>query len=260
MDLKSVDQLNNELLFSSFPKRIISLVPSISELIAHYEPHIELIGVTKFCEHPQNLRTSKNIIGGTKDPNLEKIIALKPDLIIANKEENRKEDIDFLKQSIPVWVSDVANLADASQMIERLEKLLQVPSINQVYQIVQKHIKKSPGTIKGTVAYVIWKSPIMIAGNDTFISSWLNHIGLKNITDATRYPEVTIEWLSDQRPDYIFLSSEPYPFKEKNQLEIQSICKDSKVILVDGRIFSWYGRAIIDAHPYLSKLISTLTA
>ncbi len=260
MGIKTVDQLNNELLFSSFPKRIISLVPSISELLAQYEPYIQLIGVTRFCEYPKRLRVEKVIIGGTKDPNIKKILALKPDLIIANKEENNKMDIEQLNQSAPVWISDINTLHDALKMIERIEELLDIPLEQQISPAVKHELNKSFDYISGTVAYVIWQNPIMIAGNSTYISSWLKKIGLENISNKNRYPEVSFEWLNQNNPDYIFLSSEPYPFKEKNRLEFESLCKHSKIHLVDGRMFSWYGKAMLEAPEYLSHLIRKLTA
>lgn len=260
MVLKTVDQLNTELLFPTVPKRIISLVPAISELLAHYEPDISLIGITRFCEHPLRLRKEKHIVGGTKDPDIKKILELKPDLIIANKEENRKEDIDALRLSCPVWISDVSSLDSGLEMVSKLEGLLQIPTAKKLSATIKSQINSPLEGISGTVAYVIWQDPIMIAGNDTFISSWLNKIGLKNITKKKRYPEISIKWLNKQSPDYIFLSSEPFPFKEKNRLQFQSNCKNSKVVLVDGRLFSWYGKAIIEAPKYFTRLISSLTA
>ena len=260
MGTKTVDQLNNELLFSSFPKRIISLVPSISELLAHYEPYIQLVGVTRFCEYPKRLRTDKVIIGGTKDPDIKKILALKPDLIIANKEENNKVDIDQLNQSSPVWISDINTLDDASKMIKSLEELLGIPLERQIFLSLEQKLNKSLDNISGTVAYVIWQNPIMIAGHDTYISNWLKKIGLENISNKNRYPEVSFEWLNNNNPDYVFLSSEPYPFKEKNRLEFESLCKHSKIELVDGRMFSWYGKAMLEAPEYFSHLIRKLTA
>lgn len=259
MAVQTVDQLDNELLFDSRPKRVVCLVPSISELIAHYEPYINLVGVTRFCTHPKALRLNKAIIGGTKDPNIELITSLQPDMIIANKEENTLEDISALQKHFPVWVSNVVTIDDALSLIIQLESLLQIPSKKQLFKSIRASFESIDLNIKKSVAYIIWNKPLMMAGKKTFINSWIEKIGLTNVSNGHRYPEASITELQKLKPDFIFLSSEPYPFKEKNKQEFETNFPTSKIVLVDGRIFSWYGSAMLEAPAYFQQLKKKLS-
>ena len=253
-----IDQLNRTVHISENPQRIISLVPSQTELLYDLGLENEIVGVTRFCVHPKQARKEKVIIGGTKDFDFEKIKALNPDLIIGNKEENYEEGIDRLSKDYPVWMSDIHNLQDALQMIQQIGEMtntleksgILAQEITLKFQVLKSETQKS-------VAYLIWNKPLMVAGTNTFISDILFKCGLNNIFQD-RYPEITIEELEELKPDYLFLSSEPYPFKEKNCKAFQEKLPQTKVKLVDGEFFSWYGSRLKLAPKYFNELLLSL--
>lgn len=251
------DQLNNTFEFNSKPKRIISLVPSQSEYLWDLGLRKELIGITKFCIHPNRMYRSVERIGGTKKLNLKKIESLNPDLIIGNKEENEQVQIEELRKKYPVWMSEIKNFEDAFEMMTELGKI--TGNKNKSIQIVN-HIKESIAEIKNifemkSVAYFIWYEPMMFAGRDTFINNILNFIGLKNVAeDFSRYPELDEKKLMSLNPEFCFLSSEPYPFKDKHKSEIQKMLPHTKILFVDGEMFSWYGTRMMKMSSYIKKL------
>jgi ABC-type Fe3+-hydroxamate transport system substrate-binding protein len=240
------------------PTRIVSLVPSQTELLHFLELESETIGITKFCVHPSSWHRDKVKIGGTKNLNIEKIISLEPDLIIANKEENVKEQVEKLALDFNVWVTDVNNLDDAIQMIEDIGSITKketkasalIQSIKNEFSQNQHHIN-----VLKNVVYLIWKDPYMTIGGDTFINNMLMQAGYKNLFDNTlRYPEVSIELLQGLKPEYIFLSSEPYPFSNKHLEELNSALPDSEIMLVNGEMFSWYGPRLLQSANYFNQL------
>ncbi len=251
------DQTRRTTFIDAYPKRIISLVPSQTELLADFGLSDEVVGITKFCVHPDAWFRSKTRVGGTKQLNIESIHALQPDLIIANKEENVKEQIEELEKHYPVWISDVNNLTDAFKMIEQIGLITNKES--QTKNIVNRikenfsHLQHSNQIIE--TVYLIWKKPYMTVGGDTFIHSMLEAAGFKNIyANSTRYPEVTIEELKTKNPDLIILSSEPFPFNQKHIDELQIHLPTTKIILADGEIFSWYGSRLLKAPAYFATL------
>ncbi|HEX7413075.1 MAG TPA: helical backbone metal receptor [Bacteroidia bacterium] len=255
------DQLNRTIEFSFPPKKIISLVPSQSELLWDLGLQQELVGITKFCVHPKEMFHSIKRVGGTKIINIDEIIKLKPDLIIANKEENQQEQIEELCKQFPVYISDIYTLPDALQMIEQVglicnrEKTARelVTKINERYlQFINKRVKNEK-----RVAYLIWRKPYMVVGSGNFIAYMLSVCGLKNVfaNHKGRYPEVSIEELQKENPDVVFLSSEPYPFKEKHIKELQTHLPNTQLLLVDGEMFSWYGSRLLYAFDYFERLI-----
>ncbi len=256
------DQLGNQFLFKEPPVRIISLVPSQTELLYDLGLEENIVGITKFCVHPYHFKTTKAIIGGTKNVNLEKIIQLKPDIIIANKEENTKDIVNELSKLYPVWITNIYSIEDNLQMIRDLGQLFNkrdearkwIDEINFAHQDFLNFIKQKD-YIK--VAYFIWANPYMVAGNNTFINEMLKHNKFHNIyqNKEGRYPEVTIQNIKiEGNPDLILLSSEPFPFKEKHALEIGSFAHPAKTICVDGEMFSWYGSRLVEAFKYFKQL------
>jgi ABC-type Fe3+-hydroxamate transport system substrate-binding protein len=254
------DQLNREITINYPPKRIISLVPSQTELLFELGLNKEIIGITKFCVHPAAQLEIIQKVGGTKKLDINLIRNLKPDLIIGNKEENTKENIDLLSTEFPVWMSDVANLEDAMTMISQVGELVN----RQPEAAYLNHLINAGFTdlqtlalqhgIDKKVAYLIWKDPYMLAGRDTFINDILMKIGLSNITKESRYPEIDVEELAIMMPDLILLSSEPYPFKEKHIEELKKAVPGVEIMLVDGEMFSWYGSRLVKAVQYHFQL------
>ena len=213
MFVKVTDQLNREVYLPTFPKRIISIVPSHTELLYDLGLDERVVGITKFCIHPNEWFKTKVRIGGTKNLNLRLIEELQPDLIIGNKEENSKSDIEFLEKKFPVWISDIVTLEDSLDAIKKIGALTnsQTKSESICLNILSKSEKFISSTIKlsGTFLYLIWYNPIMAAGKNTFIDSMCKYLGLNNCLTLNRYPEINFTELNNIHPTYVFLSSEP---------------------------------------------------
>ena len=255
--LESIDQLGRKHSFNNTPKRIVSLVPSQTELLHHLGLDNEVIGITKFCVHPNDWFKTKTRIGGTKNVNLDTIKALQPDLIIANKEENIKEQIEALETIAPVWVSDVNNLEDALAMIDSIGRLTNTSAKAEslITEINTRFYQLKTTNYKLKTAYLIWRKPYMTVGGNTYINNMLQYAGFENVfTNEQRYPKVTLEQISATNCDVILLSSEPYPFKQIHIDEIKMVMPHLKVMLVDGEMFSWYGNRLLEAADYFKKL------
>jgi ABC-type Fe3+-hydroxamate transport system substrate-binding protein len=252
------DQLNRTLQLSEIPVRIVSLVPSQTELLVDLGLENKIVGVTKFCVHPKSLRKEKKIVGGTKDVHYDKIKTLRPDIIICNKEENTKEIVAACEKIAPVWVSDILTIEDSLDMISSLGAIFNVADkasdlvagINSEKDKFSNFVQHRPIQ---KVAYLIWKNPYMAASTNTFINSILQVNRYENIiSDAdSRYPEVTVDLL--KLVDLVLLSSEPYPFKREDVIQLEELLQ-KQVRLVDGEYFSWYGSRLRDAFMYFRTL------
>lgn len=259
------DQLGTIHNFESSPKRIVSLVPSQTELLYDLGLEESIVGVTKFCVHPFHFKSTKKIIGGTKKVHTEKIRLLQPDIIIANKEENTIEIVEELSKICPVWVTDIITLEDNLQMIEDFGKLFNkrteankwMDKINFAHMDFLCFINNKE-TLK--VAYFIWANPYMVAGGNTFINELLKLNKFDNIYDNNpkyegRYPEVIIQKMRIQGdPDLVLLSSEPFPFNDEHAFELGRHTHHAKTVFVDGEMFSWYGSRLVKAFAYFKKL------
>ena len=241
------------------PRRIVSLVPSQTELLASLGLDEEVVGITKFCIHPNHWFKSKKRIGGTKDVKIEEVLALQPDLIIANKEENEQGVLEILSQFAPVWISDVRSMPDALQMITAVGTLTGKSHLAEpIVAEIRASFDALPPILAGKrVLYSIWYKPWMLAGNDTFIGSLLRLLGAELLVPAeseSRYPEVSIEQMKLLKPDLVLLSSEPFPFKQKHIDELQRAGMEVPAILVEGDMFSWYGSRLLQLPAYLRGL------
>lgn len=257
--IQSTDQLGNTIQLVDFPTRIISIVPSQTELLFDLDLNDEVVGITKFCVHPEEWFRSKNRVGGTKSISLEKVKALKPDLIIGNKEENFKENIEELAQIAPIWMSDIFNLENALEMIRKIGALTN--RVEKAERIVEQIIEgfKSLSSEKSELScsYYIWKKPYMVAGKNTFIDAMMPYCGLNNGVRTERYPELDHHLVET---DVILLSSEPYPFKEEDVQFMQTKFPNSFVKIVDGEIFSWYGSRLLKAPRYFEELRNEISS
>ena len=240
------------------PERIISLVPSQTELLFDLDLKERIVGLTKFCIHPGDQVKSKKKVGGTKKLDIDLIRSLKPDLIIGNKEENDREQVELLMQEFPVWMSDIADLDDSLEMIAAVGQITgrseKASSIAGQIKAAFTKLSRLQSGRKFRIAYFIWKNPYMVAGSDTFIDSVLRYAGWENAIYESRYPELSDAGISASDPDMIFLSSEPYPFKEKHIAEFQEMCPAARIQVVDGEMFSWYGSRLLQAPAYLQTL------
>lgn len=254
------DQLNRKVSLDKIPQRIISIVPSQTELLFYLGLGDSIIGITKFCTHPHHQTKQVTKIGGTKQLNIELIRELQPDLIIANKEENEQSQVEDLINICPVWISDIDDLPGALAMIESVGVIVNrkteantlIRAISNKFNILAKIGKPF------TVAYLIWRKPYMVAGAGTFINSMLQLCGLINAFEADRYPQVDATMLVNANPDLIFLSSEPFPFTKRHIEEFKAILPNAKIVLVDGEMFSWYGSRLLLAPGYFSSVIKSL--
>ena len=246
--------------FTHTPKRIISLVPSITELLYSFGLEAETIGITKFCVHPTHWHKNKKRIGGTKNVQIETIQKLQPDLIICSKEENIQEQIDLLAADFPVLLTDVKNYDDALQMILTLGKICNKENeAVQITNTIQNNFSKIIIKQKINAAYLIWKNPYMTIGGDTFIHDMLLKAGFNNLYEnKNRYPEITIAELQAANCQLLLLSSEPYPFAQKHIKELQLFLPNTKILLADGEFFSWYGSRMVDAPQYFNTLLQSL--
>lgn len=253
------DQLDRIIQLSTTPKRIISLVPSLTELLCDLDLETSLVGITKFCVHPSHLRAKIPIVGGTKQIHYNRIKDLQPDIIICNKEENTPEIIQELEQFAPVHISDINNIEDCLEIIDMYGNLFEIQV--KAHTIISKiRIKQNDfkffcnGRPKHSVAYFIWKDPWMVVGRNTFINSML---GVNNFTNVfenhSRYPEIVMNKLYSET-ELVLLSSEPYPFKEAHIKILQPTFPNAKIFIVDGEMFSWYGSRLIKAFDYYKKL------
>ena len=236
-----IDQLGRELTLSALPKRIVCLVPSLTELLAYFELDQEVVGITKFCIYPEDWFKDKERVGGTKTIDIEKIKSLNVDLIIGNKEENTKEDIEALMQIAPVWMSDVNSIEDTYHLIASFSSIfnkeeLGAQLIQNLQSYFQLHATEGAGK---SVLYFIWHNPGFVAGKNTYIDSYLAALGYRNCVSVERYPDVNT--IGEINPDVVFLSSEPFPFQESHVSYYQSLFPDAEIKLVDGERYSWYG-------------------
>jgi ABC-type Fe3+-hydroxamate transport system substrate-binding protein len=258
--IESIDQTGRYLHLPQLPRRIISLVPSITEFLADLGLDEEVAGITKFCIHPNSWFRSKVRIGGTKNFKPERILALEPDLVIANKEENIREQVMELAKSVPVWVSDVSNLDSALKMMNDLGALtgksIRAAEICHQVQAAFADLAQQPKR-RNSVVYLIWKDPYMTIGGDSFIHDMLVRCGFDNLyASHHRYPQTDLNTISQLQPDLLLLASEPYPFSERHLADLQPLLPNTRIQLVNGEYFSWYGSRLLHAPGYFKTLLT----
>jgi len=247
------DQMNQIVRLETVPRRIISLVPSQTELLHDIGLEEEVVGITKFCIFPERWFHTKNRVGGPKKLDIEKIKALQPDLILANKEENIESEINELKQFVPVWVSDIETLQQANEMILTVGEMVGKSAESQkIVREIEANFSQLKHKNKWTCLYFLWKDPYMVAGNDTFITEMIRYCGGINLQQANRYP--VWEFPEDVEPDVVLLSSEPYPFEQKHVAFFQEKYPNSKIILVEGEFFCWYGSRLRNVPAYFEEV------
>ncbi len=259
--LKSVpnaltDQTGHDVVLTMPAQRIVSLVPSQTELLFALGAGDQVVGCTRYCLHPRAARERSTVIGGSKRYDVDAIRALEPDLILANKEENDRETIVALRAAYPTWVSDIATFPEALTMISAVGQLCgaeaRASALRAELQAEWSQLTDFDGV---SVAYLIWRKPFMAVGAQTFIDDVLQRLGLVNVfTDSERYPECTLAEIAARKPDVVLLSSEPYPFSEKHIAEVRQVLPSAAVRLVDGEMFSWYGSRLRLAPAYFASL------
>lgn len=251
------DQVGRRVSVPFPPRRIVSLVPSQTELLVDLGLQAQVVGVTKFCIHPAQARQSAAVIGGTKNFDFDKIAALQPDLLIGNKEENYQTGIEQLAQHYPVWLSDISDLSAALAMIRQVGAITGARAAGEelATEIAASFAALAAPQPAVSAAYFIWRRPYMVAASGTFIDDMLGRAGFRNVfAHLGRYPEITPEHLAAAAPERILLSSEPYPFQAKHVAEFQQLCPSATVQVVDGELFSWYGSRLRLSAAYFRGL------
>ena len=254
-----IDALGQKVFLPHTPKRIISLVPSITESLVDLGLSESIVGVTKFCVFPKSIRQTKQVVGGTKKIDIRKIEIAKPDIILCNKEENTKEMVEMLRTRYPVYVNEIKNISDALKAIIDYGSIFKVSQqAALMVKEILKQKKQNENIIsnarKYEVAYYIWKEPWMVAGGQTFINQMLKHAGFNNHYQfLARYPEVPVANIAPE-VEVILLSSEPFPFKTSHQDDLNRLFPEKKIVRVDGTYFSWHGSRLRDAFSYFKKL------
>ncbi len=256
--MKFRDQMGNTIVLPEYPKRIISLVPSLTELLFDLGLDEEIIGVTDFCISPENKVKNRVKIGGPKHFDFQIIDTLKPDLMIGNMEENYQAGILRLQKKYPVWMSDITTLMDMLEAISGIGAVTgRMDEADRINREISGRMDRLPRFKPLKAAYLIWKDPLMAAGGNTFINEMMKRCGFINIfSNLNRYPVIQINELSDA--EIIVLSSEPYPFSTSDREYFMQEFPRIDVVIVDATMFSWYGSHILYSADYFTKLRNTL--
>lgn len=253
------DQMGRKVDITGSPQKIVSLVPPITELLFDLGLGDKLVGRTKFCIHPKGKVDKVPSIGGVMGLNYHRIEESKPDLILASREENGKQEINEIAKLLPVWVSDVRNLADALEMIQIIGTICGVEEkAKEIAEKIETEFEKLseiPEEVINAV-YLIWKNPLYTVGGDNFTNDMLKRVGIRNVFEDKNeaYPIVTGKEIRDRKPDYIFLPSEPYPFTKDDVQEFRGKFPKVEIKQVDGEYFSWYGSHLLKAPSYFKQL------
>ncbi len=262
--LSTEDALGRPVVVPASPKRIVSLVPSQTELLAHLERENRVVGITRFCVRPADWRDRKPIVGGTKEVTIERIAELEPDFILANHEENTPEDVHALADLAPVYVTDVPTVDAACAMIRTVGTLVdRANAADALASAIEKRFATLNADAPIHAAYLIWRDPFMTVGRDTIIHDVMQRGGFTNVfSDRTRYPEITLDALVDAAPDVLLLPDEPFPFGQKPRFsaDLHEALPDTHLHFVDGELFSWYGSRLLDTPAHLRSLRNALRA
>ena len=255
ISIEVIDMLGRIVKIQKPIQRIVSLVPSQTEFLYDLGLKDKIVAQTVFCVHPKSYFKKATKIGGTKKIRFEELDELEPDFIVCNKEENNQEIVETLSKKYPVWVSDIKNIDDAFYMMRSLADILDARSeVENLLQKITLSLNQKKIRHQYTCVYLVWRNPFMAVGNDTFINHMLQRSGFNNLIKEQRYPELSSEALQAINPELVLLSSEPYPFKDKHVEEIKSMLPHSKILMVDGELFSWYGSRLLNSQPYFNEL------
>lgn len=255
------DHLGRALTVSYPPPRVVSLCPSLTETLFALGLRHEIVGRTEYCIHPADLVERVPTVGGTKSVSIDRVLELRPDLVIAEKEENRREDVERLAAHAPVFVVDVMSFDDALRAIRDLgEPVARDDEARMLASQIEERFDALPRAQSRRVAYLIWRRPYRAVGRDTYIDSLLGRCGLVNVCAemAGRYPTIALDELRQMSPELVLLSSEPFPFVAEHVAELATKLPESTIRLVDGEMFGWYGSRMLPAADYLRRFLDEL--
>lgn len=271
--LQTTDDLGFKLELAERPARIVSLVPSWTETLFAFGAGDEIVGLTRFCVEPADRVAGVPKIGGTKNPDIKAIVDLKPEIVIANAEENRREDIEKLRAAgIPVFTTYSRTVAAAVEAILKLGQVVGRPAEADAIarEVVREVSVIETGLgvwnrLRFRVFCPIWKNPWMAFNADTYAHDVLRMLGFNNIFAAAgeRYPRVTLDETLELRPDFVLLPNEPYEFSQKDADELKPLLPPAlsrRVVLIDGRDLHWYGAHMASGFKRLAALLARVRA
>ena len=242
-------------------RRLVSLFPSQTHLLHSLGLDEQVLGITRFCKYPSGWKKQKTVVGGTKDPKIERILALNPDLILANKEENTREAVETLRRDVPVYVSEVVSWEDNLRWVEHIGLLTgrqqQARTLIRQLETRQRNFRPPSGPVDAL--YLIWRNPWMAAGQNTFINTMLRLAGFNNVVTQERYPVLDARQMQVLNPQVVLLSSEPFPFKAPHADELRAILPQARFLFVQGEPFTWMGSYPLQSFDYFAKLHENLT-
>ncbi|MFF4593240.1 helical backbone metal receptor [Amycolatopsis sp. NPDC001319] len=249
-----VDDLGEPVPLAGPPERVVSLVPSLTEAVEVSAPG-RLVGATDYCTHPSDLDVPR--VGGSKYPKIDDVLALEPDLVLANSEENRPEDVQRLRANgIPVFVMEAA--ASVPAALGSLRRLLtQVYALDEpAWLVTAEELWRTTAPIRFRAVIPVWRKPWIVLGRDTFAGDVLRRVGVANAyADADdRYPRPPLEELRAARADVVVLPDEPYEFTTDDG---PGFFPGFRPLLVSGRQLTWYGPSLVEAHAALTEAIAT---
>jgi ABC-type Fe3+-hydroxamate transport system substrate-binding protein len=261
-----VDSLGRELRLTGAPRRIVSLVPSITETLFALGLGPAVAGVTDFCVHPAGEVQHVPKVGGTKNPRLEAVLRLEPDLVIANREENRRRDVERLEAAgAPVFVTYARDVETAIREIEVLGELgergREARAIAVSVREALRAAREARPVPAPCVVALIWRRPYMAVGADTFAHALLVECGGENpfAERERRYPRIDEGALSAAAPDVILLPTEPYAFGEADRQDLLALdcsaARSGRIHVIEGELLTWYGPRMARALPTLSRLL-----
>ncbi|HEY0813512.1 MAG TPA: helical backbone metal receptor [Pseudonocardia sp.] len=248
----AVDDVGNAVTAPDRVRRVVSLVPSLTEAVAASAPDL-LVGATDWCTHPADLAVTR--VRGTKNPDIAAIVALAPDLVVANHEENRRPDLDALRAAgIPVYVTDIRTLDGAFASLGRMLAACGVAEAAWLDEARDAWAAVARPSVRRRAVVPIWRRPWMAVGRDTFTGALLSRLGIDNVLrdDPERYPRFDPATLPEH--DLVVLPDEPYDFTAEDGPEA---FPGSPSVLVSGRLLTWYGPSLTEAALVLPDLLGT---
>ncbi len=259
------DDLGREHVFATPPRRIVSLVPSLTETIVFLGAKEKLVGITDYCIRPEGTLAAITRIGGTKNPDIAKILSLPPDLVIANKEENEKRHIEALEREVPVFLTYPRSVQDTAKTVRDLGIILEAENTAERFTSAiaafLHSIKSDPPFSQPLrTACMVWRNPWMAAGPDTYASNLLGVFGFENVVPdlENRYPKMTLDAVLERKPDVILLPDEPYDFGDEDKAFVADFLgkrnATSRVELIDGAYLTWFGSRTLEALVYLKGI------
>ena len=245
------------------PRRIVSLVPSLTETLFAFGVGSRVVGRTRYCTEPPRAVGGIPKVGGTKKVNVERILDLEPDLVVAVKEENTREDVEALAEAgVPVFLGAPETVSGAVEMLRDLAGRVEAPLAGAVLDPIGRVLGRLGGaTGAGLRVFVpIWKGPYMSVGYDTYVHDVLKVCGGENVcSGAMRYPAVTLEEVEAARPEVVLLPDEPYPFSAEDLPDFYALdvpaAREDRIHLVDGKLLTWYGPRMAGSLTQLAALL-----